>query len=155
MYFSVGAHPAFNIPLTKNTNYNDWFLTFGTNENAGIYPLNKDGLIVQNANSFFDNTNKINLSKELFYNDALIFKNLKSKTIKIESDKNEHGILMEFNDFPYYGIWSAKDANFVCLEPWCGISDTESSDGKLMNKEGINTLQSNETFIRNWSVTLY
>ena len=155
MYFSVGAHPAFRIPLTADTNYNDWYLEFGEIENANLYPLDKEGLIKMQSAPFFNDTKKLPLIKELFYNDALVFKDLKSTQIDIKSDKSENGLKIEFKGFPYYGIWSAKDANFVCLEPWCGIADIENTDGNLISKEGINMLESNEIFEREWTVELY
>lgn len=155
MYFSVGAHPAFRIPLTADTNYNDWYLEFGEIENADLFPLDKEGLIRMQPAPFFDNTKKLPLTKELFYNDALVFKDLKSTRIDIKSDKSENGLKIEFKGFPYYGIWSAKDADFVCLEPWCGIADIENTDGNIINKEGINMLESNEVFEREWTVELY
>ena len=51
-----------------------------------------------------------------------------------------HGLKFNFKDFPYFGIWAAKNANFVCLEPWCGIADSESHNQELAEKEGINKL---------------
>ena len=38
-YFSCGAHPAFAVPLTKNTTFEDWFLEFSSIENVGKWPL--------------------------------------------------------------------------------------------------------------------
>ena len=73
----------------------------------------------------------------------------------IRSDKSKNGLQIEFKGFPYYGIWSGKDADFVCLEPWCGIADIENTDGNIINKEGINTLEPNGIFEREWTVKLY
>lgn len=33
IYFSIGAHPAFNLPLTDGTTFEDYYLDFGTEEN--------------------------------------------------------------------------------------------------------------------------
>ena len=155
MYFSVGAHPAFKIPLTDNTDYEDWFLEFGNSENCGIYPIAANGLIETNAIPFFNNSNQLKLTKELFYKDALIFKELQSKAISIKSNQSSNGLRMLFDGFPYYGIWAAKDANFVCLEPWCGIGDMENTIGDITKKEGIETLNAQGTFERTWSVELF
>jgi galactose mutarotase-like enzyme len=62
---------------------------------------------------------------------------------------------MQFDGFPYYGIWSAKDANFVCLEPWLGIADTETTNGKLEDKEGIIILSAGNNFEATWSLELF
>jgi galactose mutarotase-like enzyme len=155
MYFSVGAHPAFRIPLTKNTEYNDWYLQFEETENADLFPLDEVGLIKEQSTPFFSATSVLPLTKELFYKDALVFKDLKSTQIDIKSAKSENGLKIEFKGFPYYGIWSAKDADFVCLEPWCGIADIENTNGNIIDKEGINILDSNEIFEREWTIELY
>lgn len=155
MYFSVGAHPAFNIPLTNYTVFNDWFLELDATENCGIHSINEAGLIETTAIPFLENTNKILLSKELFYKDALIFKQLQSTQIKIKSNLTNNGLNMQFKEFPYFGIWAAKDANFVCLEPWCGIGDSENTTGNFVEKEGIEMLYPQQSFERTWSIEMY
>ena len=155
MFFSVGAHPAFKVPLTTDTKYNDWYLEFEKTENTAIWPLSADGLIEANSTPYLINTNKLPLKKELFYGDALVFKNLASETISIKSDSSTHGLTMQFNDFPFYGIWSAKDADFVCLEPWCGIADSVNHNSLLIEKEGINVLPPYQFFKRAWGITLF
>lgn len=155
MYFSCGAHPAFAIPLTENTQYEDWELQFSSIENTGKWPLSTDGLIEQAPIDCLLNTQTLPLTKPLFYGDALVFKNLASTQISITSNKSKHGLTMQFDGFPYYGIWSAKDANFVCLEPWCGIADNTLASGKLEEKEGIIELAPQNTWQKKWQVSLY
>lgn len=152
MYCSVGSHPAFKVPLTNNTDFTDWRLEFNKTENAPRWPLSPEGLTLMQPEACLVNTNTLPLSKELFKSDALVFKNLQSTAISIVSDKSTHGLTMEFENFPYYGIWSTKNADFVCLEPWCGIADSVNADGELRNKEGINALQATGSFSRTWSV---
>lgn len=155
LYFSVGAHPAFKVPLTEGSSYNDYYLLFNETETAGQYPLSSDGLIEQKTIPFFDNTNTLPLTKSLFYADALVFKNLNATNISILSNKSSHGLKLHYPNFPYMGIWSFKDADFVCIEPWCGITDMVNTDGNIVNKEGINTLEPKELFSRTWWVELF
>jgi galactose mutarotase-like enzyme len=155
MYFSLGAHPAFAVPLTKDTVYDDYFLQFNKTENVGIWPLTDDGLLQETSVQFKWENNKIMLHKPLFYHDALVFKNLKSDSIQLRNSKNNHGITMHFPNFPYLGIWAAKDADFICIEPWCGVADTTSCNQQLANKEGIQLLTPGAKFIRSWDVTIY
>lgn len=155
LLFSVGAHPAFKLPLVAGTRFEDYYLQFSTTEQAGIWPLSDDGLIESAAVPFLDNTNKLPLTKELFYKDALVFKQLKSTSLSLRSDHTPHGLTMDFEGFPFMGIWSAKDADFVCIEPWCGIADGVYASGNLHEKEGINSLNPGTTFSRTWTVTLF
>ena len=141
LLFSVGAHPAFAVPLVEDTNYEDYYLQFSEIEDAGRWPLSADGLIETTPTPLLKNENRMSLKKELFYKDALVFKHLKSDAISLISDKTPHGVKVDFAGFPYMGIWAAKDADFVCIEPWCGIADSVSASGNLEDKEGINTLK--------------
>jgi galactose mutarotase-like enzyme len=155
MYFSVGAHPAFKIPLTNDTSFSDWFLEFNKAETCGVHPINAAGLIEINNVPFLNNTNQLVLTKQLFYKDALVFKNLQSTEISIKSNKSSNGVTMQFEGFPFYGIWNAKDAKFVCLEPWCGIGDAENTTSDITEKEGIEILSPQKTFERIWSVEIF
>jgi galactose mutarotase-like enzyme len=155
MFFSVGGHPAFKVPILPATHFEDYNLLFEQKENAGRYPLSKDGLIESAPIPLLANTNELPLSKDLFKSDALVFKELQSKTVSIVSDKTLHGLKVTFEGFPYLGIWSTKGADFVCIEPWCGIADTVTSTGNLQEKEGIQKLGSGATFTRTFSVEVF
>jgi len=71
------------------------------------------------------------------------------------SDKTTHGLEFDFNGFPYLGIWAAKNADFVCIEPWCGIADNVDTNQQLVNKEGINALDANKSFERSWTANFF
>lgn len=155
MFFSVGAHPAFKVPLVAETTFEDYYLLFEKNETAGQWPLTPDGLIKSSPIPFFHSNNRINLSKSLFYGDAIVLKELQSNSISLITDKNKHGLTFNYHHFPFMGIWSAKNADFVCIEPWCGLADNENTTGDLKIKEGINLLVPGELMTRTWSVELF
>jgi galactose mutarotase-like enzyme len=155
MYFSVGGHPAFKLPLMDGAGYNDYYLEFNHPEQAGRWPISKDGLIETIPVELLNNTNRLSLTKELFQHDALVFKGLSSNSVDLKSDKDVHGLSFDFTGFPYLGIWAAKNADFVCIEPWCGIADSVNNDQQLIKKEGIHALQPGKSFERSWSVTVF
>lgn len=155
MPFSVGAHPAFNVPLAPDTVFSDYFLQFNEPETAPLWPLTHDGLIDAHPTPYLQNTAQLPLTEDLFYKDALVFKQLKSTQISIKSHKTTHGITLEYQDFPYMGIWSAKNAPFVCIEPWCGIADSVDASGQLLEKEGVHLLEPQAQFVRSWSVLTF
>jgi galactose mutarotase-like enzyme len=155
MYFSVGAHPAFKIPLEQGIQYTDYYLQFNQEENAPRWPISPDGLIETTPLPLIQNTNRLNLSKDLFLKDALVLKGLNSTIVSLRSNKTAHGFRFDFPGFPFLGIWAAKNADFVCIEPWCGIADSVATNQQLTDKEGINKLASCEVFTRTWTVTLF
>ncbi|GAB6099192.1 aldose 1-epimerase family protein [Halanaerocella petrolearia] len=140
MYFSIGAHPAFNWPLEKGKQKDDYYLEFETKENVDSYFL-EEGLLTDNKEMFLSSSKTKDLVGELFNNDALIFKDLQSEKISLKSKKSKRRVTVEFEGFPYLGIWSkSEEAPFICIEPWYGIADFKETTGELKKKEGIISL---------------
>jgi len=152
LYFSIGGHPAFKVPLLEGTTYEDYYLEFDKEENSGRWPISPEGLIEERAVPFLKNSSILKLTRGLFNNDALVFKDVKSKKISIKSAMHLHGLDFYFSDFPYLGIWAAKNADFVCIEPWCGIADSVLHDQQLVSKEGIVKIFKDESWTRIWKV---
>lgn len=155
MLFSVGAHPAFAVPLVAGSTFEDYYLQFDATENTDIWPLSPEGLIENEPKPYLTQTNTLPLTKPMFYGDALVFKQFQSKKISLLSKATSHGLHFHMEGFPFLGIWSAKDADFVCIEPWCGIADGVYATGNLFEKEGINNLSPSTTFSRTWSISLF
>lgn len=154
LLFSIGGHPAFAVPLQKQEQYGDYYLQFNKDEALQANKIT-DNLIADEITTIALEEGKLALNHALFYEDALVFKNLKSDCIALLNSKNAHGFSFSCEDFPYFGIWSARDADFVCLEPWCGIADGIHHDGLLQNKEGIEKLMPQSTWRRSWEIDVF
>ncbi|HLI92921.1 MAG TPA: aldose 1-epimerase family protein [Puia sp.] len=154
IYFSLGAHPAFRVPLVPGTAYSDYYLEFDGVQNAPRWPISKDGLIEREPQPLLQGTAVLRLDKQLFQKDALVFKQLVSTGVTLRSGRTPRGLRIDFPGFPYLGIWDAPGADFVCIEPWCGIADSVGSDQQLATKEGINRLESGAVFERSWALRL-
>lgn len=155
LLFSVGGHPAFRLPLASGTKFEDYHLKFDETENLPRWPISKDGLIQTQPLPVLEDSNRLNLTKSLFYKDALVFKYPSSSEISLMSGKSPHGLLFQMGEFPFLGLWSSKDADFICIEPWCGIADSVNSDQQLEHKEGIEKTAPGKTFSRQWRVKFF
>ncbi|MHA7844442.1 MAG: aldose 1-epimerase family protein [Winogradskyella sp.] len=155
IYFSLGGHPAFTCPLFEGESYTDYFLEFENEETSESYLLNMaTGLVTEKTKIVFNSPKTINLHGGLFNEDALIFKDLKSRQVALKH-KNKGEILnVKFEGFPYLGIWAKPNAPYVCIEPWIGIADAESTNQQLKDKEGIMALDSYKTFNATYSITV-
>ncbi|MDF2384115.1 aldose 1-epimerase family protein [Nostoc ellipsosporum NOK] len=152
MYFSVGGHPAFSVPLKEDEEYDDYYLQFEKAETVGRWPISADGLIEEFTMPLLEDSRELPLNKELFARDAIVLKELQSQSVKLLSRQSAAGFTFNFSGFPYLGIWAAKGADFVCIEPWCGIADNVNADQQLPHKEGINSLFPGDVFRRTWTV---
>lgn len=149
MYYSIGAHPAFNI----DGNFEDFSLIFDDEKDLETYKLEKD-LFSGKTEILKLNGNILPLQYELFEEDALVFKNFATKSLTLAKN-NESVMKVSFPDFPFLGIWTKKDAPFICIEPWLGIADNANASGKIEEKEGIQILENNSKKQIAWSVELF
>lgn len=154
LLFSLGAHPAFAALANDKIRYTDYFLKFNKDNALTYHKINGD-MIDNETVSIELKNGELPLKHELFYDDALVFKNLKSDCISLYNSKNIHGIHFSFKDFPFFGIWAARNADFVCLEPWQGIADGVDHDQHLEHKEGIITLAADEHWNGSWEVECF
>ncbi|SDI45471.1 aldose 1-epimerase family protein [Winogradskyella thalassocola] len=155
LYFSLGGHPAFNCPLKKDENYTDYFLEFEQSENSQSHLLNMNtGLITDKTKPAFTEGNKINLRPDLFNEDALIFKNLKSRIVSLKHKTKGNVLTLNFEDFKHLGIWAKPNATYVCIEPWLGFADNETTDQNIETKEGIIKLDASSQFNASYSIEI-
>jgi galactose mutarotase-like enzyme len=144
--FSIGAHPAFNCPLQKDESFMDYSLVF-PNKNELVINTLHEGLIKKETKTLTLNNNKLSVSKSLFDNDALVFMNSQIEQISLISEKTSHGVTMECFNWPFFGIWTKNNyEQFICLEPWQGIADSETDECDFKNKKGIITLLPKQKF---------
>jgi len=155
MFYSLGGHPGFNCPLKPDENYEDYYLSFPEVETDGTWLLDENGLISDQQKPILLNTSKLTLEKHMFDNDALIFKNLKSRNITLNHKEKGSILTLEFEDFNYLGIWAKPGASFICLEPWLGIADSSDSNHDFKNKEGILHLEPKQSEKKTYSIIIH
>ncbi len=146
VYFSVGAHPAFNVPFFADENLEAYFLEFEKDEPLIRDCLSTDGFFNGKTGEVNRAENRLSLTADMFANDALVFKNLKSRKVSLKSKLHNHRISISYPNFNYLGIWAKPGAPFICLEPWIGCADTEGPGVELSEKEGIKKLDPGHVF---------
>ncbi|MFB9769482.1 aldose 1-epimerase family protein [Lactiplantibacillus modestisalitolerans] len=158
LLFSIGGHPAFNVPLADPVGQlSNYHVTVAPKRVYEHIPLQAPLNDAANADDL-DLTKPLPLTRELFKDDAIIL-NLEHRetTLMLSSDLDDHGVAMTIEDAPYVGLWSPypAEAPFVCLEPWWGIADNVQADGQLSHKMGINRLAPKQTFNAQYDVKFF
>lgn len=143
MPYCVGGHPAFNCPISEGESFEEYVVEFEYPETAHCAKLNEDALI-DNGNrvTVLEDSAVLPVKHSLFYDDALIFDQLKSRKASLKHKDQNKGICVTFPDFDYLGVWSsANDGPFVAIEPWSGTSTCTDEDDVFEHKRGIRTLE--------------
>ena len=144
MYFSIGSHPAFNIPFAGG-HLEHYYYHFSESETIERNFFG-GGLTLNRTAPVFDNSRQIFITRKLFEQAAIILKNPTSKEVSIRNSRNNKQIKVTTDGMPFLGLWGPPGVQFACIEPWYGIPDNEDTDGEFTTKEGIMSLVANGTY---------
>ena len=146
IYFSVGGHPAFNVPFGGEGSYEDYYLEFEQAEKLETHLLSAEGYFTGETRPVELDGNKLPLTRNLFDDDALVFKNIKSKLVTIKSTRHTQSLTVEYPLYKHLGIWAKPGANFVCIEPWLGYADAVGAAADITNKPAVQRLEKGHVF---------
>lgn len=146
MPFSVGGHPGFNCPLVPDKKFTDYRLEFEKPETL-LRRIKRDGLLCGESRVFLDDQAEKELTHGMFYDDAVILRDLASSWVELSAGEESRSVRVDFTGFPDLGIWSCRnDGPYVCIEPWFGVDSTKGDSGAMEEKEGIRILPAGDTF---------
>lgn len=154
MYFSLGAHPAFNTPLDSNTKYSDYFIELENLENDGVYFL-EDSLFNAEKKKRLLTKNILHLTENIFEDDVLILKNTNSKKVYLKNKNGSFTLGFKFEGFKHLAFWSKPNAPYICLEPWNGLPDYKDCTENLEEKADIESIEVKETYTRNIEIEVF
>ncbi|MFL1695863.1 aldose 1-epimerase family protein [Weissella kandleri] len=156
--FSLGAHPAFNVPIDGVGRFEDYQLLFTPKlDELNQYEIIKNPYPYRTGNllqlkNYSNGT--INLNHEMFEAGLVIIENQGLDHIILCSDKSQHQIKMNIKDFRYLCLWTKEGANapFLCIEPFQGLPDIDNKMSDLLGKEANVVLEPNENKMLTYSI---
>lgn len=146
MYYSFGAHPAFNCQIGD-------YLEFNKDTSLETERIDHESILIDEKFPVEMDGNKVVLTKDLFVDDALILSSFDSDSISIKSNSHDRIIKFDF-DSPFLGIWAKPNAPYVCLEPWWGVNDSYNKVSDFSEKRGIMALEPNSSKEFTWEVSI-
>ena len=162
--FTLGAHPAFNIPVSgvEAASLDQYRLLFTRSWTSYGPSITDDGLCdYTTPQKLIVDSDTLPLSWELIDREKTItLEDVPDRRITLvanaEASSEAHGIQMDFEGFDYLGIWSAAPGcPFVALEPWCGIADTVDCDGIFEHKPGIISLEPGQSIAKTLNIRVF
>ena len=146
MQFACGGHTAYACPFFENISLTDYIIEFPKKVSLKASTLGATGLLSEVKRSILDNEQFLQLSNDVFNEDALIFENIDFDWVRLRRKDKPNGIIVKFKGYPNLAIWSKPDADFVCIEPWLGLPDSENEPIDITEKTTYQTLQPNDKF---------
>ncbi len=149
MYFNIGAHEGYYTP----EGIEDYDVVFPQNETLNAYVL-YGNLLSNQQLPIIKDSNVLPLYDKYFTVDALVFKDLKSKSATLRNRKTGRAVRVDFPDADYFLLWHKPNAPYMCLEPWNGIQDIVGSSYDITEKEGITALEKGGVYNHTHSITI-
>lgn len=156
MYFGLGGHPGFCVPLDQALCFEDYVLQFESGCSPKQLIFTEDCFVTDTTEEFkLPPDNRLALRHSLFDHDALILRNAGSE-ITLLSDKSPHSVNVQFSGFPYLGLWHCPrtKAGYICIEPWCSLPSRKGIIEDLEQQENLLSLPLGGTCIKTWSISI-
>lgn len=156
MYFALGGHHGFNVPLSSG-NYDDYYLEFDKPCSPKSVDMSETCYTLHTEKDFPLKDGKIlPLKHSLFDNDAIILRDTAHK-VTLKSEISPEAVTVEFpEDMKYLGLWHApkSEAPYISIEPWVSVPAYDGETDDLETKRDILTLNAGETYDLDWSISI-
>ena len=146
MQFACGGHTAYACPLSENTKLSDYVIEFPTQFPLKSSTLGDSGLLSQHTRNVETNKGVLALSDTLFNDDALIFPNIECNWVRLRKKDEKKGVVVTFKGYPNLALWSKPKADYVCIEPWLGLPDSEDESVQITEKTTYKTIEPDTKF---------
>ena len=150
MYYSVGSHEGYAI----SGDVSNYSIVLDDTETLARHELVEGRGITDEKIPCFENSKELKLSEEYFAVDAIIFLDMKSRGLALRDDRTGEKIHVSFPKADTVLVWKEPYAPFVCIEPWCGVTDLEWKPAKdFSEKYRIRRLEKGQREVLNHTVT--
>lgn len=156
MYFGLGGHPGFNVPIKKGEVFENYRLRFSKNVRPERIGFSADCFVNGIVAPFeLERDNLLPLRHELFDNDAIVLKNA-GHNVSIESTANEPIITLTFPMMDYVGIWHRphSDAPYICIEPWTSLPSRADEVTVIEKQKDLIRLEPTMRYVNSWSIKI-
>ena len=151
MYFAVGGHPGFNVPLDEGLDFSDYYLEF--NEEAHPYRifLADSGAVTPKQGVYELSGRRIPLHHDLFDHDAVVLQHA-SRKVTLASERGSRSVTIAYPGFRYIGFWHKPktDAPYICIEPWTSLPSREGIIENLALQGDLISLPGGEKWSTEW-----
>ena len=154
MYFGIGGHPGFNVPIENDKKFEDYFIRFKKSSNIRKVCFSDTCFPTGKYEDFeLNEGGKLPLRHDLFDNDAIVLTDMGDE-VTLECYNSPYKVKVRFENIPYLGLWHRPktDAPYVCIEPWCTLPSREGIIEDLETQPGLIKLESKGSYDIKWSM---
>ena len=157
MFFGLGGHPGFRVPLEEGRAFTDYRLTFAQPCQPWQVLMSENYMISGREAPYpLENGVDLPLRHDLFDRDAIILKHF-ARSVTLSAGEGTRGLTLSCPRMRYLGIWHQPktDAPYVCLEPWVSLPSREGVVEDLSQQFDLVSLEPRQRYENRWTVTVF
>lgn len=156
MYFGIGGHPGFRVPMEPGMKFEDYTLDFEENVEPVRILFSEDCFVTGKETPFALRDNRyLDLRHDLFDEDAIVLRNMPPQVVL--RGKNGHkAIRVTYPDMKYLGFWHwpKTQVPYVCIEPWSSLPSRKDKIEALETQENLISLEAGGVYENQWSIAV-
>ena len=143
MYFGIGGHPGFNLPMEERLSFDDYELEFSERCEPKRILFSQECFVEGKKAYELTEGNRIPLQHNIFDEDAIVLEGTSGQVL-LHSLKGKKGVKVAYLDMPYIGFWHmpCTDAPYVCIEPWFSLPSRQGTTEDREKQEDLLYLES-------------
>ena len=156
IHFQIGAHPALMLPDYHETDpIHGYLQCFDANGNIVKQPMLihglREGYLTELSSPVpmpVDEDGLLPITKDTFAIDTFMLEHGTVKSVALLDKDKKPYLKVGSDQTEAYGLWAPHKPGcpFVCLEPWCGITDLHGFTGELSERYLNHSLKPGEKF---------
>ena len=157
MYFGVGGHPGFHVPLEEGTDFADWYLEFDETIETKRVIFSEERLATEERIPYpLESNKRLHLRHELFPHDAIVLTDM-PRCVTLKSDKSSRMVRVTYPSMSYVGFWhmSKTQSPYICIEPWTSLPSRQGIIEDLATQPDLVHLQAKHKYDNQWCIEIF
>lgn len=155
MYFGVGGHPGFNLPMEEGLAFEDYELVFENPCKPNRINFSTACFVSGESAYNMKEDKIIPMDHDMFDEDAIVLKDADT-CVSLQSKKGSKKVTVRYPQMDYIGFWHRPktDAPYVCIEPWSSLPANDGGIVDLEKQDNLISLESGKTYVNQWEIEL-
>lgn len=154
MYFGLGGHPGFQVPLEPGLAFEDYYLEFADDAHPYRVGFTEACFLTGRDEPYpLQDGRRIPLRHDLFDADAIVLKHV-PRQVRLASDKGRKSVTVDYPDYPYIGFWHKpkSEAPYVCIEPWSSLPSRDGIVEDFAQQSDLIGLDGGNVYENRWMI---
>jgi galactose mutarotase-like enzyme len=156
MYFGIGGHPGFQVPMEEGLAFEDYSLDFEEPSKPLRVEFSDDCFVTEKDLAYSLREDLyLDLRHDLFDQDAIVLHEM-PRQVTLGSKKGKRAVRVEYPQMPYVGFWHCPktEVPYVCIEPWSSLPSRKDRVEDLETQENLLALDAGSRYENSWKITV-